>query len=259
MATYNINGVEISPSPDIFDGNRILVCDTYDGTQYYLIRIMKKKTDGTFQYPFVIAPHGTGAANKSALDYATENDVKLIINAGLFAMGSGDNPLGSIIQNGVVVQDSRAETRNLLTIDSSGNLDYVIGDTDPATLVANGIKSAVLAFAPLIVNYQKTAQADYPKPEEWSTGHQRQVIGQFGNGDYGILTTEGRNNDNSAGLDLGKIQDILVSYNFKFAFNLDGGGSVETVLGKKQLNTIYENTTGRKVPTFIVFNGTDEY
>ena len=42
----------------------------------------------------------------------------------------------------------------------------------------------------------------------------------------------------------------------KFAFALDGGGSTETVIGETQINTIYEGTYGRKVPTYIIFNGT---
>ena len=41
----------------------------------------------------------------------------------------------------------------------------------------------------------------------------------------------------------------------KFAYNLDGGGSTETMFGYKHLNTIYDGTTGRQVPTFIVFTG----
>ena len=58
---------------------------------------------------------------------------------------------------------------------------------------------------------------------------------------------------------IAEAQTICQKIGLKFAYNLDGGGSTETILGKKQINTIYENQTGRKVPSFIVFNGTDEY
>jgi exopolysaccharide biosynthesis protein len=54
-------------------------------------------------------------------------------------------------------------------------------------------------------------------------------------------------------------QRICKELGVKFAYNLDGGGSTQTVYGKKIVNSIYEGTTGRKRGTFIVFNGTSQY
>ena len=53
----------------------------------------------------------------------------------------------------------------------------------------------------------------------------------------------------------GYAQTVCKKLGLKFAYNLDGGGSTETMFCGKHFNTIYENVTGRKVPTFIVFNG----
>lgn len=51
--------------------------------------------------------------------------------------------------------------------------------------------------------------------------------------------------------------DICVKHGLEFAYLLDGGNSVETVVGSKHINSIYEGNLGRKVPTFIIFNGTN--
>jgi hypothetical protein len=119
----------------------------------------------------------------------------------------------------------------------------------------NGIVSALCGFLPIIVNYEDvesvTTNSDTHAP--------RQIIGQWGNGDYAIITCEGRDFHNSDGWTLDEAKNICRKHGLKFAYNLDGGGSTETMLGLKHINTIYEGATGRKVPTFIVFNGTDKF
>ena len=52
------------------------------------------------------------------------------------------------------------------------------------------------------------------------------------------------------------INEILLALSKKvrFAYSLDGGGSAETVVDRTQINTIYEGTYGRKVPTLIYFD-----
>ena len=71
-----------------------------------------------------------------------------------------------------------------------------------------------------------------------------------------LLTSEGRSFDNSVGLTMGDAQRICKTLGVKFAYNLDGGGSTQTVIGKRIVNSVYEGTSGRKRGTFIVFNGT---
>ena len=225
--------------------------DEDTNANYTVIRVYKKKLDGSLQYPFVYAPNGAGAGTKSTLDMITDDGWMLAINAGVFNT-SNNKPDGVVVQNGVIVQDSIASIHTgarPLTIDSNGDLSYVSAETTGSQIVANGIVSAVCGFRPIIVDYEAFAESTD------QTNAQRQIIGQFGNGDYAIVTCEGRNFDHSDGWTLTEAVAVCKKIGLKFAYNLDGGGSTETVLGKKQLNTIYENATGRIVPTFIVFNG----
>lgn len=245
---------------DIFLDNTYVdyAYDADTGAYYTVIRIYKQKLDGSYQYPFVYAPNGAGAGNKSTYDMAVNDGWILAINSGVFDT-STRKPDGIVIQNGVVIQNAPTATHSKckpLTIDANGNLSYAEYDADASKLVQNGIVSAVCGFIPIIVDYGKVPETEWNSVTHYTQNAQRQIIGQWGNGDYAIITCEGRSFHNSDGWTIAEAQNICVKHGLKFAYNLDGGGSTETMLGKKHINTIYENTTGRIVPTFIVFNGT---
>ena len=232
----------------------------YDSTtnaNYSVIRIYKNKLDGTQQFPFVVAPNGANAGDKSTYDLIQgNNNYVLAINSGL---GNAEHiPDGIIIENSTVIQNTPSvyhDSCKPLTIDSNGDLDYAEANADAYDLVQNGIVSAVCGFMPIIINYQAVPSSEWNNIEHYTQNAQRQIIGQFGNGDYAIVTCEGRGFQNSDGWTIAEAQTICQKLGLKFAYNLDGGGSTETIICKKQFNSIYENNTGRIVPTFIVFTG----
>ncbi len=231
--------------------------DSATNANYTIIRIYKNKIDGTQQYPFVYAPNGADSGKKTTYDLSHAEGWLLAINAGVFNM-SNCTPYGILIEGGNVLPCSAKGEHSgckHLTIDTNGNLGYAESNADAQTLKANGIVSAVTGFMPIIVNYQKVPSSEWNSVSHYTDNAQRQIIGQFGNGDYAIITCEGRGFDNSDGWTIEEAQNICQKHGLKFAYNLDGGGSTETMVGLKHINTIYENTTGRVVPTFIVFNG----
>ena len=265
MAVYDINGKNIGGNP--FLQNALIERGVYKNVQYYLIRINKKKYDGASQYPFVIAPNGMGAATYTALSYAQNHNFPIIINAGVFDNNNGSatikQPWGMLIVNSEILNNEPFPIEHLhwqpLLIDQNGDLSYCAYDTDAETLT--GIVSAVCGCGGVLVeDYVGITIEDYAHPGGWNSDAQRMIIGQFANGDYAIITAEARGFDNAnPGWTIGDAIDFCTSINLKFAFNLDGGGSTELVIGKKQLNAIYEGAAGRLVPTFIVFNGTTTY
>lgn len=223
---------------------------------YTVVRIFKEKIDGSLQYPSVVAPNNMQAATYSALSLAKSTDrYSVVINAGIFNTATMKQR-GTLILDGSVLQDvvdPDTDGALLLTIDSNGDLGYAQPDVPANTLISNGIQSCVLGWNPLIVDYD---DFDVPQALQTRVGElqaQRQIIGQWGNGDYGIVTCEGRAYHHSDGWTYAEAKKILKRLGLKFAYNLDGGGSTETVIGKKQINTVYEGTTGRIVPTFIAF------
>lgn len=288
MSVYDVAGIRVYPAFAINGTSALTVYDIdgnplynswYDeisteelvhpiaGT-YYVTRIPKVRSDNSEQFPFVYAPNGTGAATQSTLQMNRQRGFYCAINAGIFDMPSSGlyTPIGTIIENASVIQQGNIadmtefqRTKNLITIDAQGNLGYAETGASAETLIANGIVSAVHSFIPLIINFQdayEITQNPYCLNE---ADAQRQIIGQFSNDDYVIITCEGRGFKNSAGFTMPMAREMCLNMGLKFAFNLDGGGSTETVIGDDQINTIYEGTTGRKVPTYIVFNGTDTF
>lgn len=246
--------------------NNIDVDYQYDSTtnaNYTVIRIYKNKIDGSKQFPFVYAPNGDGAGTMSTLRMMNKNNFFIGINAGLFHHSDGTKlPIGYLVENGVIIQEEIDTERKSypLTIDSSGNLSYCAYNADLQDLITNdNIVSVVSGWYPIIENYVNTNINFIDIESSANTNAQRQIIGQFGNGDYCIITCEGRNYNHSDGWTIAEAQTICKKIGLKFAYNLDGGGSTETVIGKKQINSIYENNDGRIVPTYIVFNGTNTF
>lgn len=255
MNLYNYNSVLINKD-QLFSDNLswYFGYDEDAETNYTMFRIYKQRTDGDKQYPFV-----RYIADKTTATELTENEGWLLaINAGI-----GE---GLIIENSVVIQDTAASIQSgvlPLFIKNDGTLTFGEADTTGkgSTYVGQGVVSACCGFYPIIVDYEDYDYPPVPETEEIPAWYhaQRQIIGQFGNGDYCIITGEGRSYDNSVGLTMAQAQTLCKKLGLKFAYNLDGGGSTQTAYGGRHVNLIYEGTSGRKRSTFIVFNGTDSF
>ena len=246
----------------MFDHNIKVNRGRYNDVQYYLIRINKMRYDGTFQYPFVLAPNGIGPATQSALEFANEHNYPVVINAGVFDTDPDSmtlKPYGIVVENSVIINNvPERHRRQPMCIDKNGDLFSVPVDADATKL--KDVVSAVCGFGPIVIDYVGVNEKSYAHPVGWMSDSQRMIIGQFGNGDYAIICSEGRGFDNSSpGWTIPDAIDFCMSINLKFAYNLDGGGSSGLVVGKKQLNAIYEGENGRAVPTFIIFNGTTKF
>lgn len=261
---YNINGgIIYNNVKELFSDNMELdyKYDSDSGANYTVLRVYKNKTDGSQQYPFVRIPNPNDQVY-SALDVARNEGWNITINAGLGWKAIGLPIDGVAIENSVLIHDAPTtyHVGSLpLTIDGTGNLSYANADATGAQLLANGIVSAILGFCPIIVDYSPVDPPTVEHVDHWTENAQRQIIGQFGNGDYAIVTCEGRSFDHSDGWTIAEAQTVCQQIGLKFAYNLDGGGSTETCLFKKQINTIYQEPTGRKLPSFIVFNGANTF
>lgn len=259
MSIYKYNGEKLEE--DVVFQNNVISNFFYDDvsdTYYTMIRVFKKRTDGKMQYPFVRSQRTTPSV------IASEGWL-FTINAGLGV--SESIPIdGVLIENGVIKNNNPASTFTgaiPLTINSNGDLGYADASATGEQLLAQGYKNVVCGFFPIIEDYENFAYpTDIPgtDTQAWQTA-QRQIVGQYGNGDYGFLTCNGRGYDNSSGWSIQQAQAICKKHNFKFAYNLDGGGSTATLIGTKRLNVLYDSggTVERTIPSFIVFNGTDTF
>lgn len=252
---YDYNGVLIH---DSFADNMTLdyAYDASTRANYTVIRVFQTKRDGSKQYPFLRYP---GRMKTSEL-VAAEN-WGLVINAGLGV--SASQPIdGVAIENGVVKNENPATYHQgaiPLTIDGNGMLATADVNATASSLVSSGIRSATCGFCAIVDNFQ--AVASFPtvaNVTHFTDNAQRQIIGQWGNGDYAIVTCAGRNKENSDGWTLAEAQTVCVKLGLKFAYNLDGGNSTSTYLRKDRIHDNQIGTT-RVIPSFIVFNGSTIY
>ena len=237
--------------------------DTYTGCK--IVTIPATLSDGTNIEPKVTLTASTlgGSDMKSALEYATNNKMAVVMNAGLFNT-STKVPKGQTIINGTSITNSPMtddmgtaisdEECYPLCIGSSGKLSApYTRSVDTSTMIADGVKYAVTGWCTLIEN-GAAKYSDFNTVEiVHKNSYSRQVIGQYEDGDYFILTTTSAD---KSGMTYAAINEILLALSKKvrFAYSLDGGGSAETVVDRSQINTIYEGTYGRKVPTLIYFD-----
>ena len=237
------------------------------GASYVFARIPKYINNGMQIKPIVAITSKDGSISgvkRSTLDYAKDNNCIFTVNAGLFNM-SNSEPVGQLIidtvslintpmtdDNGVPIHDEECYP---LAIDKNGNLTTYPRNVDTSEMLEDGVKYAVTAWGKLVDNFKICTEDINNEIVHKNKRYIRQSIGQYQNGDYCVCSvdmTRG-NVQNEAGLYYEELAQIFVDKGVKFAYSLDGGGSTQTVIGKRQLNPIYEGSTGRKVPTVIEF------
>lgn len=275
---YDINGIEVLPSVKERFKREIEVFykrDDITGAFYTQLVIPQKNKYGDKQYPFVYWHNYPNGGVKSAFEVNQAMDFEVIINAGRYSAPYGAGvtltglPKGTVIQNGVVLQQGASGNYSpsldmVLTINSDGKIGYANPLDSASDLVSNGVVSAVTGFVPILSGYENIEDVIEDTPAwisyiDREDDSQHQVIGQYDNGDYAIITTEGRTYQGGNFFTIKQVQTLCKNLGIKDAFMLDGGGSTETVVGKRQLNPFYDNTLGRVNPTFIIFNGSTEF
>lgn len=243
----------------------------HNGASYYLVRIPRHTTGGKKITPKVAMTSTDGSlegSKTSALTFAKRQNAIFTINGGIFNINTTYwHPHGQTIVDGVSITNelnpdsfgsaiSEAECYPLC-IDADGNLSspYPQG-VDTADMIADGVVHAVTGWGQLIDNYSATDETKYNEIVHSGERIPCQIIGQYQNGDYCVLTVDGVRGtvENEAGLTDKQARDLLIEKGVKFAYLLDGGGSAETVIGHRQINPIYTGTAGRVVPTVIYFS-----
>lgn len=235
-----------------------------------LVRIPKTSNNGKKIRPHVSLTstnNELSGTKTSALNYSKRNSSLFVINGSLFNTTTL-LPQGQTISKEEVLVDEPLNDLNgwvpninecyPLCIDASGNLSSDYDKTVAcATLLSNDITDCVCGWGCLIKNH--TLNSEFFDPDtgyhSLDTKNPVQIIGQYQNGDYFTLTIDGDRGNvvNERGMTVMEVANVLLDRNVKFAYELDGGGSSETVLGNRQLNPIYELSEGRIVPTVIEF------
>ena len=244
--------------------------------------------------PYVFMPTGvTSAEEEDYMNvetmmrvYGAHNRFVAACNAGIFYASEegrwyGFNHKeadGAVICNGIVLKSSESVDHTectLLVVDETGAIGYAPYDTDVDALAAGNatwydihgdpvtgrrIVSAVTGFVPIVINnkYVYNSKEKFLRGYMNYVGHYtrsatRQILGVKEDGTVLLFTDDD-------GWTLLEAARVALKHGCVFAYNLDGGGSAQTVLGR-ETNSGYETeavvgkgTEARTVPTFIVFS-----
>lgn len=194
----------------------------------------------------------------TAREYANYKNATYVANASTFS--STPSFYGRQIVDGKIVTTTKgAADSNVwtLTIDDDNTLNAYPPDVTVQELLSKGVKNALTAYGPLIMNGKDVyATGDYVG--NTTVANPRTVIGQFKNKDLIFFTCEGRVSGKDTyqkGMTLDEVTDTLFSVygDIEFAYNLDGGGSTSAVLRNHMLNTPTDNNnkSDRKVADFL--------
>ncbi|MBR3525847.1 MAG: phosphodiester glycosidase family protein [Lachnospiraceae bacterium] len=264
------------------------VSDEYDKTlgNYEVISI-------SGFHPYVFAPDGAGSGvirdvssvTRLVEDYGEGQHVAVALNAGIFydSLASkvycfgGKQADGILIAGGTVLKSVETVDHTEcepLVIDEDGNVGWTDFYADADALArGNGyyydihgnkvtgkkIVSAVTGFVPILVNgknlYDASAAPLYGYGNyvnhyfgRWG----RQVFGVREDGSFVILTVTTKS------WTLKNAADAALKHGCVFAYNLDGGNSIETVVsdftgGERRIETLNKVNWGNQIPACIVF------
>ena len=237
-----------------------------DGSNFCLLRIPRFTLTGKRIMPRVALAGGRIGKGMAVGNYIKQEKALCVINAGLFN-ASSMVPLGQTVINGSSVSNSNITTVDgavissaecyPLCIDGNGDLSapYARG-TSTSTLIAAGVVHAVTGWGQMIGNFSASNSSKFNEIVH-NGKYIRQCIGQYDNGDYMVCTVDASCKGkaaNDAGMTYDTLADLLTARGVKFAYSLDGGSSAETVIGLRQINPLYEGTSGQAVATVIRFD-----
>lgn len=225
-------------------------------TYYFLTRIPHTDHEGTLlklEHAQALLTNGETVPQFAA----RMGNPRVAINASMGELGLPDGirvPVGTQIVDGVIIQELSKPNRFTLGIKDDNELVAYPAGTTGQAMLDDGSSDALTAFVPLIIDHE-------PAPEEvleitagLTEAHPRQVIAQFDNLDLLILSCGGRGID-GLGMNSADLVRILEAHedDVKFAFNLDGGGSVSTVVDGELITPQIDGdgTMDRPRPNFL--------
>lgn len=204
--------------------------DSESSTDYVITHIPHRDKQGKLielkhGYPNDLINSGNGETPRN---FSGRHNASAVFNASNWNVSSG-LIYGVQIQDGVIKQDIPHPTNYILGIKADNKLVAYPAGTSAQSILNDGCVQALSGFFPLIQNGQKVDPVIYSGTTQPMERHPRQVIAQLGNNDIMFLTCEGRTRT-SQGMTYEDVARILLARGAVFAYNLDGGGSSQSVV-----------------------------
>ena len=227
--------------------------DAPSKTTYHLTRV--RHEDGGGKLVKLRHAHASEQAGETIPAFAARmNNPALVINAspGIDGLPADTRQAtGMQVIDGVVVQE-RSTIRHTLGIKADNTLVTYPPGTTTRQMLDDGAINALSAFTPLIVDHETVSEEVRATVANYPQAHPRQAIAQFDDLDLLILSCGGRGfgGDGMTALDVIR---VLQEEGVRFAFMLDGGGSVATAIKGKLITERIDGdgTQDRPRPNFL--------
>ncbi len=171
---------------------------------------------------------------------AEANNAILAINGDYYSARSG-----YVIRNGELLRNTSGDsTQEDLVIYADGSFEIITeGDVTAEELLADGAVQ-VLSFGPALVENGQITVSTSDEVDKAMTSNPRTAIGIIDANHYVMVVSDGRS-DESEGLSLYQLAQVMQDLGVQTAYNLDGGGSSTMVFNGTVINN--PTTNGDKV------------
>ena len=209
-----------------------------NGTQIYAADVVTRSAQ-TLKTALAGDVYGRNITDKTSA-IASAHGAALAINGDFY----GARESGLVIRNGVLYRDSAAEDTEVLVIYADGGVSILDGaEADGEELLAAGAWQA-FSFGPGLLEDGQISVSENDEVGRAKSSNPRTAIGLIGENHYVFLVSDGRT-DESEGLSLYELAQLMEALGCTEAYNLDGGGSSTMVWEGQLVNK--PTTNGKRI------------
>lgn len=217
--SYTDENIQIAIDEQVVNDTTVYVVDIQVSDASYLKTALAQNTYGR-------------NIKETTSTIAKDNQAILAINGDFYGFRSS----GYVIRNGNLYRQSGEEGQEDLVIDENGDFSIVDEyDVSAQELLDSGVQQ-VLSFGPTLVENGEIVVDTSAEVGQSMSSNPRTAIGQVAENHYVMVVSDGRT-DESVGLSLYQLAEVLQQAGAKTAYNLDGGGSSTLYFNGNVINT----------------------
>lgn len=183
--------------------------------------------------------YGKNVTEKTS-EIAESNNAILAINGDYY----GAQEKGYVLRSGVIYRSTASANQEDLVIHDDGSFSVITeGEVSVEELLSNGARQ-ILSFGPALVMDGEISVTEGEEVGKAKTSNPRTAIGIVNNLHYLFVVSDGRTEE-SAGLTLYELAEVMQALGATIAYNLDGGGSSTMYFNGEVINQ--PTTNGRNI------------
>ena len=227
--SYSDENIQISISTVRYNDTDVYIADVKVSSAAYLKTALANDT------------FGRNVTQKTS-GIASAHNAILAVNGDYY----GANSLGYVIKNGVIYRDTarRSTAYDDLVIYRDGSFGIINeSEVTAQELLDNGVVN-LFAFGPALIQNGRIAISQNDEVGRAMANNPRTAIGIIDELHYVFVVSDGRTNE-SQGLSLYELAQVLQQYGCQTAYNLDGGGSSTMYFNGQVVN--HPTTNGNRI------------